>query len=63
MDVVSAAAMIRSASMVGCSGSVRDHFQRTMGKLLGYSEEDIDSFIGSEIAQSCACACCGGKAQ
>ena len=63
MDVVEAAVMIRSASMAGVSGGVRDHFQRTMGKLLGYSEEDIDSFIGSEIAQSCACACCGGKAQ
>ena len=62
-EVLLATGMIISATMYGTDGHERDAFQRDMGELLGYSEEDIDSFIGSEIAQSCACACCGGKAQ
>lgn len=62
-EVLLAAGMIISATMYGTVGHERDLFQRDMGKMLGYSEEDIDSFIGSDIAQSCACACCGGKAQ
>lgn len=62
-EALLAAGMIISATMYGTDGHERDLFQRDMGELLGYSKEDIDSFIGSEIAQSCACACCGGKAQ
>jgi len=62
-EVKLATAMIQDASHFPKSGAWRNAFQRDMGELLGYSEEDIDSFIGSEIAQSCACACCGGKAQ
>ena len=62
-EVLLAAGMIISATMYGTVGHERDLFQRDMGELLGYSQEDIDSFIGSDIAQSCACACCGGKAE
>lgn len=56
-----AAGMIFSATRHPFTGISRDQFQRNMGELLGYSEEDINAFVGSDIAQSCACACCGGE--
>jgi hypothetical protein len=62
-EVRLAAGMIFATTRMSFTGYERDAFQRDMGELLGYSEEDIDSFVGSDIAQSCACACCGGKAQ
>lgn len=62
-EVRRAAGMIFSATHHPFTGISRDRFQRNMGELLGYSEDDIDAFVGSDIAQSCACACCGGEAQ
>ena len=41
----------------------RDAFQRRMGSLLGYSEASVEEFIGSEVAATCPCACCGGEPQ
>lgn len=58
-----AALMIFAATRSPFTGLARDQFQRDMGEMLGYSEQDIDAFVGSEIAQSCACACCGGEVQ
>ncbi len=39
----------------------RRRLQRTMGLDLGYSAEDIESFLDSEIASTCQCTCCGGQ--
>jgi hypothetical protein len=39
----------------------REKFQRAMGDLLGYSGESIEEFVGSEVAKTCPCACCGGE--
>ncbi len=37
----------------------RSVFQRAMGRLFGYSEEDIADFIGSEVSETCPCTACG----
>lgn len=62
-EVRLAAGMIFAAVSQPFTGPARAAFQRDMGELLGYSQEDIDSFIGSDTAQSCACSCCGGKVE
>lgn len=34
-------------------------FQRKLGQLFGYSDEDIAEFIGSDISDNCPCTLCG----
>ena len=38
----------------------RAEFQRAMGRLLGYSPEDIESFLQSRLSLECGCELCGG---
>lgn len=52
--------LIRKADHRRVNGKARARFQRTMGELLGYDKESIESFVVSDIARDCRCACCGG---
>ena len=38
----------------------RQRLQFDLGKLLGYSEDEILEFIASKVARECPCDCCGG---
>lgn len=38
----------------------REAFQTAMGRLLGYSDEDIQSYLRSPISKRCGCELCGG---
>lgn len=38
----------------------RAQYQRCMGKLLDYSNHDIEEFIISDIGKTCTCVECGG---
>jgi hypothetical protein len=40
---------------------LREDYQIAFGRLLGYSEESIQEFIKSDVAQTCECSKCGGK--
>ena len=59
-EIKLATAMIAGATYERKTGAWRDCFQRDMGELLGYSKDEINSFIGSDVALECPCACCGG---
>lgn len=37
----------------------RFHFQESVGRLLGYTEREIQDFIGSETSKECPCTLCG----
>ena len=39
----------------------REQYQRCMGKLLGYSNHEVEEFIQSEIGKTCTCIECGGE--
>lgn len=39
----------------------RQQFQRCMGKLLGYSNADVENYLLTDISKTCTCVECGGE--
>mgnify|MGYP005628311885 CR=1 FL=1 len=47
-------------NLFGLSPEARKRYQKRMGLALGYSKEDVQDFLQSEVASTCLCTCCGG---
>jgi len=49
--------------LFGTSSLERRRLQAKMGVSLGYPLKDVVDFLGTEVAQTCPCTCCGGTPQ